>query len=421
MAYDAIIVGARCAGSPLAMLLARAGCKILLVDKATFPSDTISTHYIHNSGGARLNRWGLLDRVRASGAPPVSRVRYDFGPIVLEGAPPPVDGVQEGFAPRRVVLDQILLEEALAAGASLRESFAVDELVWDDGRVAGIRGHHTGGAMVEERARTVVGADGAGSLIARLVEAPEYQVQPAMTALYYSYWSGLPMEVAQLYVRPACVTIAFPTNDGLTIVVQIWPAGEVESVRANVEDAFYRSLDALPEFGPRVREARREERFFGMISRRNFFRKPYGPGWALAGDAGYYRDPITAQGMRDAFRDADLLSEALLDGASGALEQFENRRNQDSAAMYQLTIERASFAPPPPEALALMAALQGNQEQTDRFTGIDSGSVSPADFFSPENIGRIMAASVSRADWGQRVCAEVVSSPRFAKSSSRGS
>src|SRR5215470_15807437 len=119
MVYDAIIVGARCAGSPLAMLLARAGCKVLLLDKAAFPSDSISTHYIHNSGAARLKRWGLFDRV-ASGAPTIRRVRYDFGDIVLEGAPPPSDGVQEAFAPRRVALDQILLEEALAAGASFR-------------------------------------------------------------------------------------------------------------------------------------------------------------------------------------------------------------------------------------------------------------------------------------------------------------
>src|ERR1044071_7112994 len=140
MVYDAIVVGARCAGSPLAMLLARGGCKVLLVDKAAFPSDCISSHYIHNSGTTRLKRWGLLDRVRESGAPALSRVRYDFGDIVLDGAPPPADGVQEAFAPRRTVLDQILLDGAVAAGASFRESFAVDELIWEDGRVAGIRG-----------------------------------------------------------------------------------------------------------------------------------------------------------------------------------------------------------------------------------------------------------------------------------------
>jgi flavin-dependent dehydrogenase len=393
MAHDVIIVGARCAGSPLAMLLARAGSKVLLLDKAAFPSDSVSTHYIHNSGTARLKRWGLLDRVRASGAPGVSRLRYDFGDIVLEGTPPPADGVQEAFAPRRVVLDQILLNEALAAGASFRESFVVDGLVWEDGRVGGIRGHHYGGGPVEERAPTVVGADGAGSQIAKLLDAPEYNIHPAMTCVYYSYWSGLPMDAAEVYVRPRCITIAFPTNDGLTLIVQFWPLDQADAVRANVEDAFYRSLDALPALGGRVRAARREERFFGMMSRRNFFRKPYGPGWALAGDAGYHRDPITAQGMRDAFRDADLLAEALLDGSSGALDQFERRRNQDSAAMFELTLQRASFAPPPPDAMKLLAALRHNQEQLDNFMGIDAGSVSPAEFYSPENVARILAAA----------------------------
>ena len=390
MTYDAIIVGARCAGSPLAMLLARAGCKVLLLDKAAFPSDTISSHYIHNSGVARLKQWGLLDRVCATGAPPVSRLRYDLGGCVLEGTPPPTDGVQVGIAPRRAVLDRILLEEALAAGASFRESFAVDGLVHRDDRVVGIRGHHCGGASIEEQAMVVVGADGVGSVIAQMVEATEYDACSGMTCLYYSYWSGLPMPMAELYARPRCVSIAFPTNDGLTVVVNIWPLERLDEVRANLEEAFHRSLDELPNLGARVREARREERFFGMVARRNFFRKPYGAGWALAGDAGYHRDPITAQGMRDAFRDADLLSEALIDGSAEALERFEQRRNEESAAMYRMTMERASFAPPPTQAMALMAAIVGNQEQTDRFLGVDAGSVRVEEFFSAGNVGAIL-------------------------------
>ena len=390
MGFDAIVVGARCAGSPLAMLLARGGCKVLLVDKAAFPSDCISSHYIHNSGTTRLQRWGLLDRVRKSGAPAMSRVRYDFGDFVLEGAPPPADGVQEALAPRRAILDQILIEEAVASGASFRESFVVEKLIWEDGRVVGIRGHDRDGVVVEERARTVVGADGAGSLIAQLVDARKYDEHPGTTCFYYSYWSGLPLNVCELYIRPRSVTVAFPTNDGLTLIGQIWPLAELEPVRANLEGAFHQAFDALPAFADRVLAAKREERFFGMIARPNFFRKPSGSGWALAGDAGYHRDPITAQGMRDAFRDADLLAEALLDGSPAALDLFERRRNQDSAATYEMTIQRASFAPPPPEAMALLAALQGNQEQIDRWAGIDAGSVSAAEFYSAENVARIM-------------------------------
>jgi hypothetical protein len=163
-----------------------------------------------------------------------------------------------------------------------------------------------------------------------------------------------------------------------------------------------------PAFAGRVQAARREERFFGMISRRNFFRKPYGPGWALTGDAGYYKDPITAQGMRDAFRDADLLAGALVDGSPGALDEFERRRNQESAPIYEMTLQRASFAPPPPDAIALLTALRGNQEQTDRWAGIDAGSVSPAEFYSPENVA---TDSGGRQRGGRRLRAPAPTTP----------
>src|SRR5438093_9868178 len=156
--YDAIVVGARCAGSPTAMLLARKGYRVLLLDKASFPSDTLSVHYIHQPGVARLKRWELLDRVVASNCPPVHRLVIDFGPFALAGAPPPADGVAEGYAPRRTILDQILAEAAVAAGAELREHISVDEVLTDGERVVGIRGRAAGGATVTEKARVVIGA-----------------------------------------------------------------------------------------------------------------------------------------------------------------------------------------------------------------------------------------------------------------------
>ena len=396
MSYDAIIVGARCAGSPLAMLLARKGCKVLLVDKAAFPSETISTHYIHNSGSSRLHRWGLLDRVRETGTPAIGRVRYDFGEIVLEASPAACNGIQEAFAPRRAALDKILLDSALAAGAAFRESFVVEDLIQENGRISGIRGRHHGAAQVAERASVVVGADGASSVVAKFLSPPEYNQTPALTCFHYSYWSGLNAPDCEVHLRPDMVTLCFPTDGDLTLVGQIRPLRDLDTVRSDIERAFYRSLDDIPELADRVRAGRREERFFGMVARPNFFRKPFGPGWALAGDAGYQKDPITAQGMRDAFRDADLLSEAILDGSPEALRRFEILRNEESEPIYRMTMERASFAQPPQEAMALIAALRGNQEQTDRWAGVDSGSVSPADFYSPENIAQIMASPSPR-------------------------
>src|SRR5262249_7146002 len=159
MRYDAIVVGARCAGSPTAMLLARQGHRVLLVDRAAFPSDTLSTLLIHAPGAAALHRWGLLDQVLASNCPPIERYSFDFGPVTIAGSPKPSDGVGIALAPRRTILDTILVEAAAQAGVEVRERFNVDDVVTEDGVITGIRGHGPDGTSVLERARVVIGAD----------------------------------------------------------------------------------------------------------------------------------------------------------------------------------------------------------------------------------------------------------------------
>src|SRR3954453_12998460 len=150
--YDAIVVGARCAGSPTAMLLASKGYKVLVVDRAAFPSDTLSTHIVHPPGVSALERWGLLDRLVATGCPPLDTYRFDFGPFTIEGAPGTADS-PVGYCPRRTVLDKLLVDAASEAGAEVREEFTVEEVVTEGGRVTGIRGHDKGGASVTELAR----------------------------------------------------------------------------------------------------------------------------------------------------------------------------------------------------------------------------------------------------------------------------
>jgi flavin-dependent dehydrogenase len=287
--YDAIVVGARCAGSPTAMLLARAGYRVLLVDRAEFPSDTLSTHVIHVPGVAALNRWALLDRVAATGCPRMEGYSFDFGPVTISGTPRPRDGLTIGYAPRRTVLDKILVDAAAEAGAEVREHFNVDEILIEDGTVVGIRGHADGGAPVVERARVVIGADGRNSHVAKAVGAEEYNEKPRLQWSYYTYWSGLPVNGFEIVARPGRGWGAVQTNDGLTMLVIGWPYAEANAFKADVEANYLETLELAPEFAERVRDAKREEPFSGGAVP-NFFRKPFGPGWALVGDAGYNKD-----------------------------------------------------------------------------------------------------------------------------------
>jgi 2-polyprenyl-6-methoxyphenol hydroxylase-like FAD-dependent oxidoreductase len=386
--YDAIIVGARCAGSPLAMLLARKGYQVLLTDKASFPSDIVSTHYIHQPGAARLKRWGLLDAVMSSNCPPIKGLLFDLGSFALEGSPPSVDGVAEALCPRRTVLDKVLLDAAVAAGAEVRERFYVRDVIRDGDRVTGIRAETSNGRSIIEQARVVVGADGQRSVIARACGAAEYQVRPAASCNYYTYFSDVLCSVCELYNRDRCLIGLFPTNDDLTLLVESFPNHDFHEQRANLEAHYFRLLSQVPEVLERVRGGRREARFTGTTDLPGFFRKSSGPGWALAGDAGYHKHPLTAQGISDAFRDADELAAAIDAGLSGAapLEQsladYARRRDEIVMPMYELTCELATLQPPSLEMQQRFAAMRGDQEAISRFLGTLAGSVGVADFLS---------------------------------------
>jgi flavin-dependent dehydrogenase len=402
--YDVIVVGARVAGAPTALLLARQGYKVLLVDRATFPSDTMSTHYIHQPGVAALKRWGVLDAVVASGCPPLTMGSFRFGPIVLEGWGPPADGTVEGYVPRRILLDKILVDAAVAAGVELREAFTVEEILREGDRVTGIRGHGQNGASVTESARVVVGADGMRSRVAEAVDAPRYNEKPALACYYYNYWSGMPAQQLEAGAGEGCFFVSFPTNDNLVCVALGLKHDQFAAYRADIEGTMLRNLDALsPSLAERLRGGKREERWVGTADLPNFFRRPYGPGWALVGDAGYHKDPVTGYGITDAFRDAESLAAALHAGFSGrqpldaALAEYEQRRNTFAFPMYELICQLASTELPPPEMQALLAALVGNQEDSNRFFGLLDGTVSVPEFMEPANIGRIMAAAGERA------------------------
>lgn len=384
--YDAIVVGARVAGSATALLLARRGHRVLLVDRATFPSDTMSTHYIHPTGVRLLRDLGVLEAVRRSGAPPIRQARFDVGPVALRGAPVPAGDVADMFCPRRTVLDKLLVDAAAAAGAEVREAFVVDDLVWSDGRVVGVHGRHGGGTSTD-RAAVVVGADGRNSLVARLVHAPAYGESPPLTCAYYSYWSGVEMRGVEFYARPGRAVAAMPTNDGLTCVYLAAPRPEFHTFRHDVDAAFTASLSLVPDLAARLAAGRRAERYRGTADLPNFLRRPFGPGWALVGDAGCHKDPLLAHGISDALRDAQLLAEALHAGFCGAalpdlaLAEYQRARDEAELPAYGLTIRLASLAPLPPPLVQLLESLVDDPFGTARFLGAIAGTVPLSEFF----------------------------------------
>ncbi len=393
--YDVIVCGARCAGSPTAMLLARRGYRVLLVDRATFPSDTVSTHLAHPPAVAALARWGVLDRLVASGCPPITSYTFDVGPV-LTGSP------GTAYCPRRTVLDKLLVDAAAEAGAEVRQGFTVERIVGDGDRVTGIRGHaRKGGTPVTERAAVVVGADGRYSRVAAAVAAPMYNERPAAAGTYYAYWSGVPATGFEVHIRPDRAVAAFPTHDGLTLVLVGWPVAENDVNRADLEGNYHKTLELVPDLNERLRTGRRESRFFGTADLPGFFRRPYGLGWALVGDAGYHRDPCTAQGISDAFRDAEALTVALDDAFSGrrphneAMSDYHRRRDDTVLPMYDLTCNLATLEPPPMEMQQLLSAAAGNPEAMEAFVKMMAGVIPVPTFFAADHVERIFAQAVA--------------------------
>jgi 2-polyprenyl-6-methoxyphenol hydroxylase-like FAD-dependent oxidoreductase len=245
----------------------------------------------------------------------------------------------------------------------------------------------------------VIGADGLHSAVAAAVRPQHYHDKPPLLCGYYAYWSGLSMAGRfENYIRPHRGWAACPTHDDLTVVVAGWPYAEFAANKTDIEGNYLKNFDLAPDFAERIRAANRETRIVGTTVP-NYFRQPYGPGWALAGDAGYNKDPITAQGISDAFRDAELCATALDQALSGtlsfgeAMSRYQTARDEHALPMYEFTTQLATLQPPPEKLRHLLAAVHGNQEAMDGFARTNAGVTSPADFFSDDNTGRIFAAS----------------------------
>lgn len=343
---DAVIVGARCAGAPLAMLLARAGYDVVALDRDHFPSDTLSTAFLQEDAVAHLDEWGVLDPLLAAGTPGVTTVRFHAMGMTFPRPPT----AHPALAPRRTVLDALLIEAARAAGAEVREGASVRAVVRDDdGRICGVEGA-VGAQPFREEARIVIGADGRNSFVARTVGVASYRDHPGTACGFYSYYEGMPGESADLILGDHHALFSFPTNDGLTCLAVEAPMDRWETFRAN-PDAYL--MDAFQRWGgplaPHAAEAKRVERWYGQRGPGSYFRRPYGPGWALVGDAGYLKDPILGTGIDDAFRDATNLADALDAAFSGrepldaALASYHAARDASQEGRYELICDMATL------------------------------------------------------------------------------
>lgn len=385
---DLVIVGARCAGASLGLLTARAGLRVLVLERARFPCDTISGHFIQPSGVACLRRWGLLERLRATGTPPLDDISFDFGSIALTGRPmPDADGHGTGYGPRRQHFDPLLAQAAVEAGARLWEGVSFEGPMLTDGRVSGVVARTGSGRRLRLPARMVIGADGRSSRVARTVQARSYDTRPGTTCGLYSYFEGFAASHTHLFARPGRFHVVMPTDAGRTFVGVLRPAADAARVRANPAQVFAASMAEIPWIAERLGPARRAERFTAIAGLDGFFRQAHGPGWALLGDAGYHRDPITAQGMSDAFVHAELLAQALIQGLGGAraldaaLRAFHFRRDELVRPMYALTHDLARLEPPP-SALAQRIECAATDPQLRRqFFGVLAGTVPVGTFF----------------------------------------
>jgi flavin-dependent dehydrogenase len=339
-AYDAVVVGARVAGASTAMLLARQGMRVLLVDRHRYGADTLSTHALMRGSVFLLSRWGLLDRIVAAGTPPIRRTRFDYGPESVAVAVKPTPGVEALYAPRRTVLDPILVDAALAAGAEVRFGVDVRGLIRDgSGRVTGIHGRDRTGAPVTVPAPLTVGADGVRSTVAREAGATTRRTGTGTGTVIYGYWSGLQAEGYEWFYRRGATAGLIPTNGDEVCVF----AGTPVRPRTTDRDTYHRLLAAATDgAGGRLARARPPRRLHTWPGRPSFLRDTHGPGWALVGDAGSFLDPLSTHGITDALRDAHLLARAL--AGTGSLDGFGHERDRIVDPLFDAVERIAGYA-----------------------------------------------------------------------------
>jgi 2-polyprenyl-6-methoxyphenol hydroxylase-like FAD-dependent oxidoreductase len=385
--FDVIVVGARCAGAPLATMLARDGLRVCLVDQARFPSDALSTHGIQPAGVQVLERLGVLDALLEK-APPILRLRLVFDDVA---APAPAADVvavtgAPGLSVRRITLDEILVNVAAAAGAEVRTGTAVTSLVIDGDRVAGVTT-----ASGELRAPLVVGADGARSAVSKMIGAEEYHPTLNGRVFMWAYFEADPtdgeMWIGKLGDR---TYLGMPTDGGLTLVAVCPSIEHRAEIRANRESVYQDGLRAWPELYAGVTGARRHGPVRTMANLRGFFRASAGPGWALVGDAGHFKDPTPGQGIADALRQSEHLATAItraLGGGHGKpdeiLREWWRWRDEDAWEMYWFAHDMGAAGPTSPLRREAERRIAEDPEMTTAMVRVLNHELRPSEAFTP--------------------------------------
>jgi flavin-dependent dehydrogenase len=344
--YDLVVVGARVAGAATAMLAARQGLRVLTVDRGRYGSDTLSTLALMRTGVLQLSRWGLLDRVRAAGTPAVRRTTFHYAedPVPVEIRPK--DGVDALYAPRRKRLDALLVDAAREAGAEVVHGVRATRLLRDaTGRIQGAELEGGDGQLRAVRAAIVVGADGVRSRVAHEVGARVERISRNASGIVYGFWGGLEADGYHWHYAPGVSVGVIPTDDGATCVfVATSERRFQDEIRRDIATGYRRLLEeASPALAARVARAQKLESLHGFPGERGFLRRAHGPGWALVGDAGYFKDPITAHGISDALRDAELLARAITTGTERAFADYQAERDRLSAELFAVTDEIAGY------------------------------------------------------------------------------
>jgi 2-polyprenyl-6-methoxyphenol hydroxylase-like FAD-dependent oxidoreductase len=364
--YDVVIVGARCAGAATALLLARRGLRVLAIDRGRYGSDTVSTHALMRAGVVQLSRWGVLDEIKAAGTPVIRSTSFHYGDEVVAVQIKPQNDVDGLYAPRRTVIDRVLVDAARRAGAEIAfETHLVDLVRAENDRVRGVRVKDGQERERQVSAELVIGADGVRSTVARLVGADCYRTGRHATGVIFTYWSETGFDAYHWYYNPGVSAGAIPTNGGHTCIFASLPQKRFQETMRRGTDAGYRQVlrECGSDLAAIVEQSKQAEKYRGFSGEIGFFRQSFGPGWALVGDAGYFKDPLTAHGITDALIDAELLAQATAAGTEIAFANYQSARDTLAVAHFEVTDAVASFEWDLPKVQQLHRALSDEMKK----------------------------------------------------------